>query len=120
MAFSPPHERCVLAHQLAPERLRDQRPRLRDPVQRHERAEARAAFLPEQDAVQRREPGLGHAGAPVRSLLGRHQALDPRLVASRPAVRGEASGSDDGPGSGYSREEEAEVRERLQALGYVE
>jgi predicted AlkP superfamily phosphohydrolase/phosphomutase len=47
-------------------------------------------------------------------------ALEPGLVAARPARRGEAGGGEGRAGSGYSEEEEADVRERLQALGYVE
>ena len=57
----------MLPHQLAPKRRRDQRPRFRDPVQRHERPEARPPLLPEQDPVERREPGLGDARATVRA-----------------------------------------------------
>jgi hypothetical protein len=48
-------------------------------------------------------------------------ALDPHLVSARAPKRGEKAVSDDGPGgAGYSDQEEAEVHERLQALGYVE
>lgn len=47
-------------------------------------------------------------------------ALDPALSASRPPKRGGPSVTKRGEDTGYSEEEEAEVRERLQALGYVE
>jgi len=47
-------------------------------------------------------------------------ALGPDLLSTRSRKQGEASVVDTAGDSGYSDEEEAEVRERLQALGYVE
>jgi predicted AlkP superfamily phosphohydrolase/phosphomutase len=47
-------------------------------------------------------------------------ALDADLLASRSPKRGAAAVANSPEGAAYSEEEEAEVRERLQALGYVE
>jgi predicted AlkP superfamily phosphohydrolase/phosphomutase len=47
-------------------------------------------------------------------------AFDDNLLSSREVKRGGTSVSGEGPETGYSAEEEAEVRDRLQALGYVE
>src|SRR4051812_50093317 len=61
-------ERLVLAPEIAGERAGDEGAGLGDAVERDEGAEARAALLTEQDLVDRREPGLGDAGAPVGAL----------------------------------------------------
>ena len=47
-------------------------------------------------------------------------AFDADLLSSREVKRGGISVSGEGPETGYSEEEEAEVRDRLKALGYVE
>src|SRR3954469_24800238 len=62
------HEYLVLAQKLAGKRAGDEGAGLGDAVENDEGAEARAALLAEQDLVDRREPGLGDAGAPVGAL----------------------------------------------------
>ena len=62
-------------------------------------------------------------GAPIASDIdGRVllEALDPELAAQKIRMGPPSAGDDDSDGTGYSEDEEQEIRERLSALGYVE